>query len=64
MGPAGDAGVRAAVELGMFRRDPASQREQVRAWLVDLLAAEGVTITLDEPTDWSRWDAERRRLEP
>src|SRR3954447_20943175 len=33
MGPAGDAGVRAAVELGMFGRDPAFQREQVRSWL-------------------------------
>jgi 1,2-phenylacetyl-CoA epoxidase catalytic subunit len=64
MGPADDPGVRAAVELGMFHRDPAAQREQVRSWLVDLLAAEGATITLDEPTDWSRWNAERRRLEP
>ena len=32
---------------GMIKRGPAAQREQVRAWLVDLLAGEGVTITLD-----------------
>ena len=64
MGPAGDPGVRAALERGMFRGNPAAQREQVRAWLVDLLAGEGVAIALDEPADWSRWDPERRRLEP
>jgi hypothetical protein len=48
----------------MFHRSPSAQREQVRAWLVELLAAEGVEIALAEPADWSRWDAERRRLEP
>jgi 1,2-phenylacetyl-CoA epoxidase catalytic subunit len=63
-GPNDDPGVRAAVELGMFGRDPAAQREQVRAWLVALLAEEGVTIALDEPADWSRWDADRRRFTP
>jgi len=36
----------------------------VRAWLIDLLAGEGVTIALEEPTDWSRWDPARRRYEP
>ena len=40
------------------------QRERVRAWLVDLLGAEGVPIALEEPTDWSRWDPELRRYEP
>jgi ring-1,2-phenylacetyl-CoA epoxidase subunit PaaC len=64
MGPADDPGVRAALAHGMFARDPAAQREQVRSWLVGLLAAEGVDIALDEPSDWSRWDPERRRLEP
>ena len=63
-GPAGDPGARAALELGMFGRDAAAQREQVRAWLVALLAAEGVEIALAEPADWARWDPERRRLEP
>ena len=28
------------------------------------LRAEGVTISLDEPTDWSRWDPARRRWTP
>jgi ring-1,2-phenylacetyl-CoA epoxidase subunit PaaC len=64
MGPADDPGVHAALERGMFARDPAAQREQVRSWLAGLLAAEGVTVALDEPSDWSRWDPERRRLEP
>jgi 1,2-phenylacetyl-CoA epoxidase catalytic subunit len=63
-GPADDPDVRAALEQGMLRHDPAYQRERVRAWLVDLLGAEGVAIELDEPTDWSRWDPELRRYEP
>jgi 1,2-phenylacetyl-CoA epoxidase catalytic subunit len=60
-GPNDDPGLRAALDAGMIKRDAAQQREQVRAWLVDLLAAEGVAIELDEPADWSSWDAERRR---
>jgi 1,2-phenylacetyl-CoA epoxidase catalytic subunit len=63
-GPAGDPDVRAAVEQGMLRHDAAQQRERVRAWLVDLLGAEGVAIALDEPADWSHWDPELRRYEP
>jgi len=64
MGPDEDRGVAAAIEAGMIGRGPAAQREQVRAWLIDLLAGEGVTIALEEPTDWSRWDPARRRYEP
>jgi 1,2-phenylacetyl-CoA epoxidase catalytic subunit len=64
MGPADDPGVRAAVEAGMLGRDAAAQREQVRSWLAGLLEAEGAAIALGEPSDWSRWDAERRRYEP
>ena len=63
-GPTDDPGFRAALEHGMVGRDPAAQREQVRAWLVALLGAEGVAIALPEPADWARWDADRRRLEP
>ncbi len=63
-GPDDDPGVRAALDEGMLRHDPAFQRERVRAWLVDLLGAEGVAIELDEPSDWSRWDPELRRYEP
>ena len=61
MGPDDDPGVAAALAEGMIARGPAAQREQVRAWLVALLDAEGVTIALAEPTDWSRWDAATRR---
>ena len=35
----------------------------MRAWLSELLAAEGVSIELPELT-WDGWDAERRRWEP
>jgi 1,2-phenylacetyl-CoA epoxidase catalytic subunit len=61
MGPNDDPGLREALDAGMLARDAAAQREQVRAWLTDLLAGEGVTIALDEPSDWSDWDPERRR---
>jgi 1,2-phenylacetyl-CoA epoxidase catalytic subunit len=63
-GPDDDPGFRAAVDEGMVRHDPAHQRERVRSWLVDLLAAEGVAITLQAPRDWSRWDDGRRRYSP
>jgi len=63
-GPADDPGVRSAIEQGMLRHDAGHQRERVRAWLVELLAAEGVSMVLDEPRDWSRWDPELRRYEP
>ena len=61
MGPNDDPGLREALDAGMISRDAAAQREQVRAWLTELLAGEGVTIALDEPSDWSDWDPERRR---
>src|SRR4051812_25787956 len=61
LGPDDDSGLRAALDAGMVRRDAAEQREQVRSWLVGLLGAEGVEIALPDPTDWSRWDAGRRR---
>jgi 1,2-phenylacetyl-CoA epoxidase catalytic subunit len=63
-GPAGDPGVEAAVALGMISIDATAQRQLVRRWLEDLLAGEGVGCQLDEPTDFSRWDATRRRWNP
>jgi 1,2-phenylacetyl-CoA epoxidase catalytic subunit len=63
-GPAGDDGYAAAVDEGLVSIDAAEQREQVRAWLVDLLAGEGIDVSLPEPADWSGWDAERRRWTP
>ena len=63
-GPADDPGTEAAVKRGMFHRSPAEQREQVRSWLTALLDSEGVTISMPEPEDWSRWNSDRRRWEP
>jgi 1,2-phenylacetyl-CoA epoxidase catalytic subunit len=60
-GPDDDPGYREALAAGLVASGPAAQREQVRAWLVALLAEEGVEIALDEPTEWSAWDPERRR---
>ncbi len=62
-GPAGDPGVEAAVALRMVSSDARAQRALVRDWLSKLLNAEGVTLELDEPTDFSRWDPARRRWE-
>jgi ring-1,2-phenylacetyl-CoA epoxidase subunit PaaC len=63
-GPDDHAGTIAALELGMFSQTPTQQRALVRDWLLALLEAEGQTINLPEPTDWSRWDPETRRWEP
>jgi ring-1,2-phenylacetyl-CoA epoxidase subunit PaaC len=64
IGPDDDPGYREALGAGLVARSPAFQREQMRAWLVALLAEEGVQIALEEPSDWSAWDAERRRWSP
>jgi 1,2-phenylacetyl-CoA epoxidase catalytic subunit len=58
-GPSDDPGYRAALDAGMVGRDPAGQREQMRAWLAGL-----IDLTLDEPADWSGWDASARRWAP
>jgi ring-1,2-phenylacetyl-CoA epoxidase subunit PaaC len=63
-GPADDTGYAAALELGMVSEDAGPQRERMRSWLVQVLGAEGVAVTLDEPTDWSGWDAATRRWTP
>ncbi|MBE2314520.1 phenylacetate-CoA oxygenase subunit PaaI [Solirubrobacter sp. CPCC 204708] len=60
LGPDDDAELTAALQTGEVTRDGPAQRELVRAWLVDLLAAEGVAIELPELT-WEGWDADRRR---
>jgi ring-1,2-phenylacetyl-CoA epoxidase subunit PaaC len=64
IGPDDDPGYRDALGAGMVTRGPADQREQVREWLVALLAGEGVEIVLEEPADWSAWDHQTRRWEP
>jgi len=61
-GPDDDAGFAAARDAGLIAEGPAAQRDRVRAWAVALAASVGVELELPEPTDWSRWDATRRRL--
>jgi hypothetical protein len=63
-GPADDPGTLAALELGMFTPGPAEQREMMRRWLVALLEANGRSITLADPTDWTGWDPAARRWAP
>ena len=63
-GPPDDSGYCAAVTAGLVSSTGGEQREQVRSWLVDLLRSTGVEIELAEFTDWSGWDARRRRWEP
>jgi 1,2-phenylacetyl-CoA epoxidase catalytic subunit len=64
VGPDDDPGFEAARAAGMVGAAPGEIRRDVRGWLVELLAGEGLELTLPEPSDWSRWNAERRRLEP
>ena len=64
LGPADDPGYAAALEQGMVRDDPAAQRERMRTWLTDLLGAEGVSIAVEDPDDWSGWDPATRRWTP
>jgi ring-1,2-phenylacetyl-CoA epoxidase subunit PaaC len=64
IGPDDDPAYAAALEAGEVKQTPAHQRELMRNWLTAILAAEGVEIALPDPTDWSGWDAERRRWTP
>jgi phenylacetate-CoA oxygenase PaaI subunit len=63
-GPDDDPCAAAAMTLGMFSLSPARQRAMMRDWLVALLEAEGRTIELPEPADWSAWDPRTRRWAP
>ncbi len=60
IGPDDDPEYAAALEAGEVKQGPAEQRELMRTWLAELLAREGVEITLPELT-WDDWDPERRR---
>jgi 1,2-phenylacetyl-CoA epoxidase catalytic subunit len=60
IGPDDDPEYAAALEAGEVKNGPEFQRELMRKWLTDLLASEGVELTLPELT-WDDWDAERRR---
>jgi phenylacetate-CoA oxygenase PaaI subunit len=60
-GPDDHPGYREAVEQGMVSEGPAAVRERVRRWLAELLAAEGASVELAEPSDWSAWSQDHRR---
>ena len=56
-GPDSDPGYAEALAAGMVDWGPAAIRARVRDWLAPRVAG----ISLDEPTDWSDWDSQRRR---
>jgi phenylacetate-CoA oxygenase PaaI subunit len=64
LGPADDPGYAAALEHGMVHESQSAQRERVRTWLTELLGAEDVSITLEDPPDWAGWDPATRRWSP
>jgi 1,2-phenylacetyl-CoA epoxidase catalytic subunit len=59
-GPDDDAGYQAAIAAGMVSEGPDAIRRRVREWLTGLLGAEGFTVELPDPADWSDWDGTRR----
>jgi ring-1,2-phenylacetyl-CoA epoxidase subunit PaaC len=61
LGPDDDPGYRAAIDAGLVAHGPEHLRLQMTTWCSELLTAEATTIELADPTDWSGWDAERRR---
>ena len=56
-GPDSDAGYAEALAAGMVDSGPSAIRSRVRDWLAPQVAG----LSLDEPTDWSDWDAQYRR---
>jgi 1,2-phenylacetyl-CoA epoxidase catalytic subunit len=56
-GPDSDAGYADALAAGMVDSGPAAIRSRVRDWLHPQIAG----LSLDEPTDWSDWDPQRRQ---
>ena len=62
LGPDDDPAYAAALEAGEVKQTAAHQRALIRDWLTAILAGEGVSISLPDPSDFSSWDPERRRL--
>ncbi|MGH2872452.1 MAG: Phenylacetic acid catabolic protein [Solirubrobacteraceae bacterium] len=60
-GPGGDLGYAAAVSAGMVAEGPDAVRGRVHVWLAQLLGAERLAVALDDPRDWSGWNASARR---
>ena len=63
-GPTDDPGYRPRSRTGWSAATRPSSASRMRAWLVELLGAEGVAITLEEPADWSRLGPRPAPLEP
>lgn len=60
-GPGDHPGYRMAIAEKMVSEGPDDIRRRVRDWLTELLYAEGAAVALDDPTDWSTWDEQRRQ---
>ena len=60
-GPTDDPGYQAAIAQKMVSEGPDRTRARVRAWLSDLLHAQGASVGLAEPSSWSDWDEVGRR---
>jgi hypothetical protein len=45
----------------MLGSGPDAVRGRVREWLTALVDAEGASVALVEPDDWSDWDEQQRR---
>lgn len=56
-GPDSDPGYAEALAAGMVDSGPSAIRSRVRDWLSPQVAG----ISLEEPTDWSDWDPQRRQ---
>ncbi len=56
-GPDDHPGFREAISAGMVGWGPLEIRDRVRDWLTPLVPG----VSLDEPTDWSDWNDQRRR---
>jgi 1,2-phenylacetyl-CoA epoxidase catalytic subunit len=56
-GPDSDPGYQDAIAAGMVSEGPLAIRGRVRDWLAPRVAG----VSLDEPTDWSDWDPQRRQ---
>jgi phenylacetate-CoA oxygenase PaaI subunit len=60
-GPDEHAGYQEAIAQHMVSEGPSAVRRRVREWLVVQLHAEGQGLELEEPTDWTGWEEERRQ---
>ncbi len=61
-GPDAHPGYQEAIAEGMVSEGPAAVRARVRDWLATLLPdLVGGGLELEEPTDWTGWDEERRQ---